>query len=90
MIYPLSVNLEKRINNGNDNDLLVHVVKTVELDDQIVLFIQDAADGCELHTYKYYNFIHDNDIIRVRSYKVFDNNNLIINEFGNIFILPQN
>ena len=28
--------------------------------------------------------------IRVRSYKVFDNNNLIINEFGNILILPQN
>jgi hypothetical protein len=90
LIYPLAVNLENRINNGNDNDLLVHVVKKVELDDQIVLFIQDATDGCELHTYKYYNFIQDNDIIRVRSYKVFDNNNLIINEFGNILIIPQN
>ena len=88
--YPLEVNLEKRINDGNDNDLLVHVVKKVELNDQIVLFIQDATDGCELHTYKYYNFIQENDIIRVRSYKVFDNNNLIINEFGNILIVPQN
>jgi len=88
--YPLQVNLINRINDGNDNDLLVHVVKKIELNDQIVLFIQDATDGCELHTYKYYNFIQENDIIRVRSYKVFDNNNLIINEFGNILILPQN
>ena len=87
--YPLQVNLIDRNNDGNDKDLLVHVVKKLELDDQIVLFIQDATDGCQLHTYKYYNFIKDNDIIRVRSYKVYDNNNLIINEFGNILILPQ-
>ena len=86
--YPLQVNMINRINDGNDNDLLVHVVKKVELNDQIVLFIQDATDGCELHTYKYYNFIQENDIIRVRSYKVFDKNNLIINEFGNILVIP--
>ena len=86
--YPLQVNMINRINDGNDNDLLVHVVKKIELNDQIVLFIQDATDGCELHTYKYYNFIQENDIIRVRSYKVFDNNNLIINEFGNILVIP--
>ena len=87
--YPLQVNMINRFNDGNDNDLLVHVVKKVELDDQIILFIQDATDGCELHTYKYYNFIQENDIIRVRSYKIFDNNNLLINEFGNILIIPQ-
>ena len=87
--YPLQVNLIDRNNDGNDKDLLVHVVKKLELDDQIVLFIQDATDGCQLHTYKYYNFIKDNDIIRVRSYKVYDNNNLVINEFGNILVLPQ-
>jgi len=87
--YPLQVNLINRISDGSDNDLLVHVVKKIELDDQIILFIQDATDGCELHTYKYYNFIQENDIIRVRSYKIFDNNNLIINEFGNILIVPK-
>ena len=54
-----------RINDGNDNDLLVHVVKKVELDDLIILFIQDATDGCKLHTYKYYNSIQENDIKRV-------------------------
>ena len=89
LVYPYQVSLDSRINDGNDNDLLVHVVKKVELDDQLVLFIQDDTDGCELHTYKYYNFIQENDIIRIRAYKVFDNNNLIVNEFGNILILPE-
>ena len=89
LIYPYQIKLESRLNGGNDNDLLVHVVKKVELDDQVVLFIQDETDGCELHTYKYYNFIQENDVIRVRAYKLFDNNNLILNEFGNILIIPQ-
>ena len=90
LIYPYQIKLDSRLNGGNDNDLLVHVVKKVELDDQLVLFIQDDTDGCEIHTYKYYNFIQENDIIRVRAYKIFDNNTLILNEFGNILLVPQN
>jgi hypothetical protein len=90
LVYPYQIKLESRLNGGNDNDLLVHVVKKVELNDELVLFIQDDTDGCELHTYKYYNFIQENDIIRVRSYQIFDNNNLVINEYGNILIMPEN
>ena len=89
LIYPYQIKLNSRINDGNDKDLLVHVVKKVELDDQLVLFIQDDTDGCELHTYKYYNFIQENDIIRIRAYKIFDDNNLILNEYGNILVVPQ-
>ena len=89
LIYPYEIKLESRLTDGNEKDLLVHVVKKVELDDQLVLFIQDETDGCELHTYKYYNFIQENDIIRVRAFKIFDNNNLILNEFGNILVVPQ-
>ena len=62
----------------------------MELDDQLVFFIQDETDGCELHTYKYYDFIQENDVIRVRSYKVFDSAVLILNEFGNILNVPTN
>ena len=54
----------------------------------MVFFIQDATDGCELHTYKYYDFIKENDVIRVRSYKVFDSDVLVLNEFGNILNVP--
>jgi len=89
LVYPYQIKLESRLNGGNDSDLLVHVVKKIELDDQVVLFIQDETDGCELHTYKYYNFIQENDVIRVRAYKLFDGTNLILNEFGNILIVPQ-
>ena len=89
LIYPYRINLDERNEEGNNKDLLAQVVKKVELGDQIVLFIQDDTDGCELHTYKYYNFIKENDIIRVRSYKTFDNSSLILNEFGNILVIPQ-
>jgi len=89
LVYPYQIKLEERNEEGNDKDLLAHVVKKVELNDQIVLFIQDDSDGCELHTYKYYNFIKENDVIRVRAYKTFDASSLILNEFGNILVLPQ-
>ena len=89
LVYPFQIKLEERNEEGNDKDLLAHVVKKVETNDQIILFIQDETDGCELHTYKYYNFIKENDIIRVRAYKTFDNTSLILNEFGNILVLPQ-
>ena len=89
LVYPYQIKLEERNEEGNDKDVLAHVVKKVETNDQIILFIQDETDGCELHTYKYYNFIKENDIIRVRAYKTFDNTSLILNEFGNILVLPQ-
>ena len=89
LAYPYQINLEERNEEGDGKDLLAQVVKKVELGDQIVFFIQDDTDGCELHTYKYYNFIKENDIIRVRSYKTFDNSSLILNEFGNILVVPQ-
>ncbi len=89
LAYPYQINLEERNEEGDGKDLIAQVVKKVELGDQIVLFIQDDTDGCELHTYKYYNFIKENDIIRVRSYKTFDNSSLILNEFGNILVIPQ-
>jgi hypothetical protein len=90
LVYYNQNNLIDRIKEGSDKDLLVHVVKKVELDDQLVFFIQDETDGCELHTYKYYDFIQENDVIRVRSYKVFDSAVLILNEFGNILNVPTN
>ena len=86
----MQIKLENRNSEGDDKDLMVHVVKKIEADNHLILFIQDETDGCELHTYKYYNFIQENDIIRIRSFKIFDNSNLIINEFGNILIVPDN
>ena len=88
--YPMQIKLVNRIQEGNDKDLMAHVVKKVEAENHLILFIQDETDGCELHTYKYYNFIQENDIIRIRSFKLFDNNNLVVGEFGNILVVPEN
>ncbi len=55
-----------------DNDVLVQIVQKREFDDQIVYFIQDESDGCELHTFKYFNFLDVNDVVRIRSFKVAD------------------
>ena len=88
LIYANQNTLADRVKEGSDRDLLVHVVKKVELDDQLVFFIQDDTDGCELHTYKYFDFIKENDVIRVRSYKVFNSDVLVLNEFGNILKIP--
>ena len=89
LLYANQNILVNRIKEGGDRDLLVHVVKKVELDDQLVFFIQDETDGCELHTYKYFDFIKENDVIRVRSYKVFDSDVLVLNDFGNILKIPN-
>ena len=90
LFYSQENQLNNRINAGSDYDALVQVVHKVELSDQIVFFVQDETDGCELHTFKYFNFIEVNDIIRIRSYKVFDKNVILLNSFSNILKIPQN
>lgn len=88
LVYFQQNKLGSRIVDGSDKDLMVHVVKKVELDDQLVYFIQDDTDGCELHTYKYFNFLKENDVVRIRSYRVFDSDVLVLNEYGNILVVP--
>lgn len=72
LFYTKQSKLDQRNNAGSDNDVLVQVVFKTELDDKVVYFVQDETDGCELQTYKYFNFIEVNDVIRLRSYKVYD------------------
>ena len=90
LIYEKTNNVDNRVSEDGNRDLLVQIVKKVELDDQIVFFILDDTDGCELHTYKYFDFLKENDVIRIRGYKIFDTDNLVLNEEGNILIVPTN
>ena len=57
---------------SHDGDVVLQIIHKTELDDKIVYFVQDETDGCELHTFKYFNFLEVNDVIRLRSYKTFD------------------
>jgi len=87
LIYPYKIELGERNKEGCDKDLIVHVTKKVNLNDQLILFIQDESDGCELHTYKFFDFVKENDVIRIRKFKFFDNNNLLLNDGGNILVI---
>ncbi len=87
--YPKKINLIDRNEKGSDNDALVMIVNKTELDDQLVFDIQDDTDGCQLHTYKYFNFIEVNDVVRIRAFKIFNRNVLILNPFSNILKIPQ-
>lgn len=53
-------------------DFLLQIVDKKETNDKIIYYVQDETDGCELHTYKYFDFFDINEIIRVRSVKLFD------------------
>ena len=87
--YNMAIKLNQRFNEGSDNDLILFVVKKVVMDDQITLFVLDETDGCELHTYKYFDFIDEGSVIRVRAFKLFNKNVIIMNEFSNILRLPN-
>ena len=53
-------------------DLLLQIVDKKEVEDKIIYYVQDETDGCELQTYKYFDFFEINEIIRVRSVKLLD------------------
>ena len=55
-------------------DLLLQIVDKKEIDDKIIYYVQDETDGCELHTYKYFNIFEKNDVIRIRAVKLFESN----------------
>ena len=73
LVYGKESKLSDRNNTNNgDNDVIVQVIYKTEQEDKIIFFVQDESDGCELHAFKYFSFIEVNDVIRIRSFKVFD------------------
>ena len=88
LFYPLETKLNNRA-MGEEYDATVLVVYKTELDDQIVYYVQDETDGCELHTFKYFKFIDKDDVLRLRGYKVLDRKVIIMNQYSNILKIPQ-
>lgn len=69
--YFKETKLAERINT-KEYDFVLQVVDKKEIDDKIIYSVQDETDGCELHTFKYFDFFDVNEIIRVRSVKILD------------------
>ena len=68
---------ERRLKDRNesplsDYDLILRVVEKKVLDDKVVLFVLDETDSCELHVYKYFDFVNVGDVIRVRSFRLYE------------------
>ena len=87
--FPMETALDKRITN-KENDTTVQVNYKTESDDKFIYYVQDDTDICELQTNKYFDFIQVNDIIRIRSYRFTEKNNVLsTNQFSNILIIPK-
>lgn len=81
---------EKLINRKDDDrDAIVLVAGKEELDDKVVFFVQDETDACELHAFKYFNFVNVGDVIRVRSYRLFNQIVMVLNQWGNILLFNK-
>ena len=90
LFYSMNNTLSQRVSK-RENDAVVQVIYKTELEDQIVYFVQDSTDGCELHTFKYFNFVDVNDVIRLRSYKTLSGNSnvIVMNKISNMLKIPQ-
>ena len=81
---------EKLINRKDDDrDAIVLVAGKEELDDKVVFFVQDETDACELHAFKYFNFVNVGDVIRIRSYRLFNQTVMVLNQWGNILLFNK-
>ena len=74
MIYIKETKLIDRNNDSIDYDLLLQVVFKKEYEDKIIYYVQDETDSCELHAYKYFNFLEIKDVIRVRNIRITEGN----------------
>jgi hypothetical protein len=50
----------------------MQIIDKKETADKVIYYVQDDTDGCELHTFKYFDFFEINEIVRVRSVKIID------------------
>jgi hypothetical protein len=73
LLFPKEVKLINR-EYGSDCDALVKIIEKQELEDKIVYYVLDETDGCELHSYKYFNIFQINDVVRIRAVKLFESN----------------
>ena len=88
IFYYKETTLDKRLFN-KENDTIVQIIYKTELNDIFIYYVQDDTDVCELHSFKYFDFIKINDVIRVRNYKFNEKNILTTNNFSNILIIPK-
>jgi hypothetical protein len=91
LVYSKTVKLIDRNREVSDEkDLIVQVChKMKNTNDSISFWVQDDTDGCEMVVYNIYNYIYPEMIIRIRSFKTYQKNIIVLNNFSNMLILPS-
>lgn len=87
LVYPYQIKLSDRLEAISSFDILVEVIKAKESDGEMTLLVADASEQCELHLDKYFSFIQQGDIIRVRNIDLFNKNTLIMRDGTNLMVM---
>ena len=91
LVYSKTVKLIDRNREVSDEkDLIVQVCQKMKnTNDSISFWVQDDTDGCEMVVYNIYNYIYPEMIIRIRSFKTYQKNIIVLNNFSNMLIVPS-
>ena len=89
LVYPGEKLLINRFEKNENGEALVCIIKKVELEECFIFFIMDESDGCELHTHKEFDYLKENEVVRINNFKVINKNVIILSETGNVLILPD-
>ena len=89
LIYPNEKLLINRFENKEHCESIVCIIKKLELDDRYIFFIMDESDACELHTHQEFEYLKENDVVRINDYKVINERVIVLSDIGNVLIYPE-
>ena len=89
LIYPNETSLINRIKKKEKCESIVCIIKKLELNDRYIFFIMDESDACELHTHLEFEYLKENDVVRINDYKVINERVIVLSDTGNVLIFPE-
>ena len=89
LIYPGEKLLINRFDKKGEGEAVVCIIKKIELEESFIFFIMDETDGCELHTHKEFDYLKENEVIRINNFKIINEKAISLAYTGNALILPD-
>ena len=86
--YPFLTNLAQRVQAKINFDLLVVIKDKKQDGDSLKLTVEDASDSAFLTVDKYFNFLNQGDVVRIRNAKCY-NDQLYTSEFSNFLTINK-
>ena len=89
LIYPNEILLINRFEKKEKCESIVYIIKKIELNDRYIFFILDESDACELHAHQEFEYLKENDVVRINDYKVINEKVIVLSDIGNVLIFPE-